>query len=201
MGSNSGQFKKGERRSPATEFKPGEHWRPHQQFRDADWLRAEYIENGRSAGDIAEQFGVTDAAIIFWLRKHKIPRRSTSEARALKHWGAFGSDNPMWNKRGELNPRWLGGVTPERQAFYTSEEWRKACSTVWRRDNARCRRCGLHRTEQPDMPFHIHHIISFAVVEHRSDVNNLVLLCEVCHQFVHSRKNVDGEYLPQVGDS
>lgn len=30
-----GRFKKGERRSPATEFKPGEHWRKPQAFREA----------------------------------------------------------------------------------------------------------------------------------------------------------------------
>ena len=196
-----GRFKKGERRSPATEFKPGQHWRPPQLFRDADWLRAEYVERGRSTGDIAEQFGVTDAAIFFWLRKHDIPRRTVAEARALKHWGASGADNPMWNKRGELNPRWLGGVTPERQAFYTSQEWKDACSFVWKRDEATCRRCGLYRDDQPDMPFHIHHVVSFAVEELRADPANLVLLCETCHQFVHSRGNVDGAFLSQERDS
>lgn len=197
MSTNDGRFKKGERRSPATEFKPGQHWRERKPFWDRDWLHHEYVEKGRSAGDIAAEFGVTAESIIHWLRKHGIRRRSTSEARALKHWGASGSDNPMWNKRGELNPRWLGGVTPERQSFYTSEAWRKACSSVWKRDNATCQRCKLHRDDQPDMPFHIHHIVSFAVEELRADIDNLVLLCEVCHQFVHSRRNTDGEFLSQ----
>ena len=184
-------------RNSKGQFLPGTHWREAQVFRTREWLEHEYLELGRSTGDIAAQFGVTDAAIIFWLKKHGIPRRTVSEARKLKHWGAAGSDNPMWNKRGELNPRWLGGVTAERQAFYASQEWKDACAFVWKRDGATCRRCGLFRDDQPDMPFHIHHIVSFAVVELRGDPSNLVLLCEACHQFVHSRRNVDGEYLSQ----
>jgi len=179
------------------QFEPGTHWREDQPFRHKEWLEREYTEQGRSTGDIAQQFGVTDAAIIFWLKKHAIPRRSIAEARALKYWGASGADNPMWNKRGELNPRWLGGVTPQRQEFYTSRAWKEACSFVWKRDNATCQRCKLHRNEQMDMPFHIHHIVSFAVEELRADPINLILLCEACHQFVHSRKNVNADYLSQ----
>jgi 5-methylcytosine-specific restriction endonuclease McrA len=197
MNKNTGQFKKGEHRSPATEFKPGMHWRKDQPFHHKKWLEHEYIEQRRSAGDIARQYGVTDAAIIFWLNKHGIPRRTTAEVRAYKYWGVSGSDNPMWNKRGELNPRWLGGVTPQRQAFYTSQEWKKACKVVWKRDNATCQRCNLHRQEQMDMPFHIHHIISFAVEELRAEPSNLVLLCETCHQFIHSRRNINGDFISQ----
>jgi 5-methylcytosine-specific restriction endonuclease McrA len=101
----------------------------------------------------------------------------------------------MWNKRGELNPRWLGGVTPERQSFYTSKEWKAACSFVWKRDHATCRRCGIHRDESKDIPFHIHHIVSFADKNLRADPSNLVLLCETCHQFVHSKRNTKNEFL------
>lgn len=184
-------------RNTKGQFLPGTHWRESQPFREKEWLEREYIELGRSTGDIAAQFGVTDAAIIHWLKKHGIPRRSVSEARKLKRWGAVGADNPMWNRRCELNPNWKGGVTPERQAFYQSQEWKDACSFVWKRDGAKCQRCGLHRDEQPDMPFHIHHVVSFAVPELRAANDNLVLLCEVCHQFVHSRKNENGDFLQE----
>lgn len=161
-------------------------------------MKREYVTLRRSAADIAGQFGITEAAILFWLRKHNIPRRSVREIRAMKHWGAMGSDNPMWNRRGEANPNWRGGGTPERQAFYASAEWRTACSAVWKRDNATCRRCGMHRDYAPDVPFHIHHVIPFGNREHRASVENLVLLCEICHRFVHSRRNTSREYLPEV---
>ena len=179
------------------QFEKGEHWRPEQPFWGRDWLIRNYVIEGRSAGDIAAEFSTTDAAILYWLRKYGIPRRLISEARGLKHWGLSGEDNPMWNRRGELNPRWLGGITPERQAFYTSRAWKMACSAVWKRDKATCIRCGLYRDDQLDMPFHVHHIVSFADKELRADTDNLVLLCEACHQFVHSRKNVNREHLPQ----
>ncbi len=191
----------GNTRKANGQFLKGTHWRKPQPFREKNWLLEQYAKQGRSTGDIAKQFCVTEAAIMFWLRKHRIKRRSISEARKLKHWGAAGSDNPMWNKRGELNPRWLGGVTPERQSFYTSREWKVACSAVWKRDNATCQRCGLHRSESPDVPFHIHHIESFAVKELRAVLSNLVLLCEICHDFVHSRRNVNREHLPKKRDT
>lgn len=184
-------------RNKKGQFEPGTHWREDKPFRHKAWLLTEYVLLGRSTGDIAAQFGVTDSAVLFWMEKHGIPRRTISESRDLKHWGASGSDNPMWNRRGELNPRWLGGVTPERQEFYTSREWKTACSAAWRRDKATCQRCSLRHSDQMDMPFHVHHVVSFANAELRADVNNLVLLCEACHHFVHSKRNVDAEFLPK----
>lgn len=183
------------------QFGQGDHWRKPQLFREREWLTQNYVELRRSTGEIAADFGVTDAAILFWLRKHKITRRDISQARAIKHWGLAGADNPMWNKRGELNPRWLGGVTPDRQEFYTSMEWKSACSLVWKRDKARCRRCDMYKDDSPDMPFHIHHIVSFADKELRAEPLNLVLLCETCHHFIHSRKNVNHEYLQPKRDT
>jgi hypothetical protein len=183
------------------QFEKGYHWRPTQPFREKDWLTKNYIVLQRSTGEIAAEFGVTSAAVLFWMRKHGIQRRNIEEARSIKHWGSSGSDNPMWNKRGELNPMWRGGITPDRQAFYTSDEWRVACHAVWKRDRARCQRCLIHRTESPDIPFHIHHIVSFADKELRADPSNLVLLCEPCHHFVHSRKNLHREYLSEKPDT
>ena len=184
-------------RKPNGQFGIGDHWRKPQAFREREWLVRNYIEQKRSTGDIAAEFGTTDGAILFWLRKHGIPRRPVSAARAIKRWGSVGADNPMWNKRGELNPRWLGGVTPQRQSFYTSVEWKRACAAVWKRDGARCRRCGMHRAERPDMPFHIHHIVSFADAELRADTANLALLCEACNHLVHSKANTARDFLPQ----
>lgn len=192
---NDGRFKPGERRSPATEFKPGEHWRPRKPYWDREWLEAEYVKRGRSAGDIAAEFGATDAAIIFWLRKHNIPRRTVAEARALKHWGASGEANGMYGKRGPEVPNWQGGVTPERQAFYSSGEWKRAARRVRERDKGICQRCGRDNSGSRDN--HLHHITSFSVVERRADPSNLVTLCRPCHNFVHSRGNVNREFMAE----
>lgn len=193
MEKSDGRFKKGEHRSPKTEFKPGEHWRKPQLFRDADWLRHEYVDLERSAGDIAKQFGVTDAAVMFWLRKHGIPRRSISEARALKHWGSSGEDNPMFGKRGAEVPNWKGGITADRQAFYASLEWAECVKEIWKRDRGTCQRCGVRANKHGN--FHIHHIVSFKVKELRAETSNLILLCPDCHRWVHSKANVDHEFV------
>jgi 5-methylcytosine-specific restriction endonuclease McrA len=177
------------------QFVKGQHWRKPQPFREKEWLEEHYIRLGMSTGEIAGIFGVTDCAILFWMRRHGIQRRTVSESRKLKHWGSVGADNPMWNRKGELNPNWKGGITTDRQAFYASQEWKDACSFVWNREKATCQRCFLLHDESPDMPFHIHHIVPFSDKELRADPTNLALLCEVCHQFVHSRRNTEMEYL------
>jgi len=184
-------------RNKKGQFLKGNHWREKKPWWEKEWLFDQYINCKKSAFDIAKEWGVRDTAIHYWLKKHGIKGRSISESRKIKHWGSVGSDNPMWNKFGELNPRWMGGVTPERQLFYASQEWKTACSSVWKRDRAICQRCDLSKKESPDMPFHIHHIESFANTELRADIKNLVLLCETCHHFIHSKRNINHEYLPK----
>ena len=100
-------------------------------------------------------------------------------------------------KRGADTPNWKGGLTPERQAFYSSREWAESCKAVWHRADAKCERCGLdHRTiDRKKMSFAIHHIRSFAIRELRAEVSNLALLCRPCHLWVHSKKNVNKEFL------
>jgi 5-methylcytosine-specific restriction endonuclease McrA len=180
-------------------FVKGTHWREPQPFRDSAWLRENYVVRQRSTGDIAREFGVTDASVLFWLRRHEIARRDVSAARKVKHWGCCGATNPMWGKKGALCANWKGGATPERQRFYESQEWKSACRAVWCRDDARCRRCGRHISEfvKPRRsPLHVHHIVSFADTSRRADVDNLVLLCVACHRFVHSKQNVLRLFLP-----
>jgi len=190
MRDENGRFKKGVRAHPETEFKPGQHWREHKPYWDKSWLESEYTDKGRSSSEIAADFGVTEAAIIFWLRKHGINRRSMSEVRGVKRWGASGESNPMYGKCGSDNANWKGGCTPERQAFYSSTEWARASLEVWRRDKGICSRCGA-----TNVKMHIHHIVSFSVKELRSSIDNLVLLCVDCHHFVHSKNNVNSEFL------
>lgn len=187
-------------------FLPGEHWRPEQPFRDREWLLEHYVWLGESAGDIAAQFGVTGAAVMHWLRRHGIPRRTVSEARALKSWGLTGSTNGMAGRTGAENPNWRGGVSAERQGFYSSREWSSAVREVWARDRGVCQRCGLEAPSHPKgsgrswrTGFHLHHIVPFSVVALRADPSNLILLCPACHGWVHSRANVDGAFIASVG--
>ena len=178
---NSGQFKK------------GQHWRPPQDYWQKAWLEVEYLEKGRSAKEIATEQGCTENNILYWLHKHGIPRRTMVDVRKIKHWGLSGSVNGMFGRRGADVPSWKGGITPERQGFYASQEWAKAIRFVWKRDKGTCQRCGGKPRGKGS--FHFHHRITFGVRELRANYQNLVLLCRKCHLWVHSRKNTKGELL------
>jgi hypothetical protein len=100
----------------------------------------------------------------------------------------------MKGRHGPDTPGWKGGITPERQAVYASVEWREAVKAVWKRDNATCRKCGLRKNDARTTPFDIHHVAGFENRELRTAPENLALLCEPCHYWVHSRKNTNKEF-------
>jgi hypothetical protein len=187
---DKGRFVKGQHCSPGTEFKKGGHWRERKPFWNKEWLINEYETLGRSCGDIARDFEVTEYAIVFWLRKHGIKRRSISEARKIKYWGAEKEKNPMFEKRNELNPNWKGGICPERQKLYSSLEWKDVRREVMQRDKCFCKRCGK---EVKGREMHIHHIIPFSDKNQQLNPNNLATLCRNCHVFVHSKENTRHE--------
>jgi len=49
-------------------------------YQREDWLQHEYVEKGRTVGDIAEQFDMTRPGITHWMDKHDIERRGQREA-------------------------------------------------------------------------------------------------------------------------
>jgi hypothetical protein len=187
-----GRFVKGKHYSPVTEFKKGEHWRSRKPFWDREWLLNEYITLNKPASQIADEQGCKENNILYWLNKHNIPCRDMKEIRKRKYWGLKGEQNGMYNKKGSINPNWKGGFTPERQAFYSSLEWKRCIPAVWKRDNATCRNC---KTKDNTKTFAIHHIVSFAVKEKRADIDNLILLCRKCHCWVHSKQNRENRWL------
>lgn len=180
MTDSLGRIQRGERLSAATEFKTGEHWRKPQEFRDRKWLEENYVTTGRSLQHIAEQFGVTDSAIYFWLKKHGVSRNS--HARVSKRRGRFGKDNPMYGRTGILNPNWKGGLTPSRQAIYASAEWKRLTRIVRKRDQW-CVRC------KSAEHLEYHHIIPFRVAPLLAlEVSNVCRLCVKCHRGMYGRE-------------
>lgn len=175
-------------------FAKGTHWRPRKPHWDHAWLEREYIENGLSAADIAKGSGCTENNIQFWLAKHGIPRRSVSEARARKCWGASGSANPMFGKVGAANPRYVDGSSPERQRLYVQGIGKEFLRAVYSRDGFCCVRCSAG--SQGPKTLHAHHIKPWAGNPSlRFDMANVVTLCRGCHAWVHSKKNERKEYL------
>lgn len=112
-------------------------------------------------------------------------------------WGK-GRTPYMRGRKGVLHHGWKGGTTPERQALYSSDEWKQAVVAVWHRDDAICRMCSLDSRLVPrrKRSFHVHHIKSFSTFPSlRTELSNLVLLCGPCHRFVHSRANTEKAFL------
>ena len=175
-------------------FKKGQTWRTPKLHWDKEWLNQKYTIEGLSTTEIAEITGCNHRTISFWMKKNGINGRSVSESRKLKHWGLTGKDNPMFGKVGKLNGNWKGGLTPERQIFYASDEWKKTVKAVFIRDNFSCANCGQTHMDKKH-PLHIHHIVSFQIKSLRTNMDNLVVLCKTCHDWVHSKKNINKKYI------
>lgn len=190
---NNGRFLKGYHYSSKTEFKNGQHWRKAKPYWDKKWLYNEYVVKKKPAIQIADEQGCTGNAIFYFLYKHKIPVRKMAEIRKNKYWGLSGDDNPMYNRKGELNPNWKGGISVEKLILYGTKEWKKACSIVWERDKTTCQRCKIKADDRVHM--HVHHIAPSIAREFWTDISYLVLLCKSCHHWVHSKKNIKKEYL------
>lgn len=152
-----------------------------------------YCEQMMPAREIAERLGRSQNSILRWLKRHQIRIRTLKELRFLDGHVPYlkNGTHHLKNGRPENHPNWKGGASPERQAFYSTAEWRECVKAVWARDDAKCRRCGLdHRTIlRGTVRFELHHIDSFSIKERRAAADNVVLLCERCHLWVHSRKN------------
>jgi hypothetical protein len=192
---DNGQFKKGHRASPSTEFKKGQHWRQPKPYWDRDWLYREYVTRQQSAADIASVFNCHESNILYFLKKHGITARTISETRSIKYWGLPGEQNGMYGVTGRDSPNWKGGITPERQALYSSLEWKRVYSFVWERDRATCQRCEKHIERRDGYVLYVHHIVPFSCEQLRVSKENLVLLCTKCHGWVHSKKNTEKEFV------
>lgn len=176
------------------QFKRGTHWRKPQRFREREYLEGEYVTKKRSASEIAADFGVTTEAVIFWLRKNQIPRRTVSQARAIKKWGLSGAANGMHGRCGAKNPRWIDGSSPLRQTMYSRCFWKELAKAVYKRDGYKCVRCSSpHKVGNK---LHAHHVKPWAGnPDARFSLSNIISLCETCHRWVHSTRNVNREHL------
>jgi HNH endonuclease len=190
-----------------------------------EWLCYQYFELGKNCNEIAKEIKRDGKTVWYWFsgygieinkrgvnykenlvldgstflgKKHKeSSKEKIRQARLRDGHVPYLQNGVHWlRNEGNISPNYKGGISPERQAFYSSEEWANAVKAVWQRDNAICQNCQKnHNGSRNEGAFHIHHIISFKSKEHRSNVDNLVLLCKSCHNWVHSRKNVNKKFI------
>lgn len=187
-------------------------------------LRRLYVDEGRTCPQIALSVGCDPTTVHHWLVAAGIPTRPRGDianmggkrrspdwrptaaqvenvrAATIRRGGVpYLRNGKHWLKGAppEMNPRWLGGATPDRQEFYRSPEWKEACVTVWWRSDACCEKCGAdsRKVQRIKRAFHIHHIVTFQNRDLRASVGNLVLLCKACHLWAHSRANAERLFL------
>lgn len=189
------QILTGDCRDPNGRFKKGVHaYRSPKPHWERDWLHREYVTKQRSSGEIAAEIGCTESNVLFWLEKHDIQRRSISESRSVKRWGATGAANPMYGRVGAMNPRYVDGSSPERQRLYARHDWKQFLRQIYRRDGFCCVRCRAPKSGPKSL--HAHHIKPWAGnPDLRFNENNVVTLCRRCHDWVHSNRNSAREYL------
>lgn len=123
--------------------------------------------------------------------------RHLSEIARSKTPGNYCSSECWYAHNQGENHYGYNGSTPERQACYSSREWKQAVKVVWKRDKASCQRCGI-KAQYYDGKFNIHHIVSFQVKDLRTDPKNLILFCSKCHKWVHSNENNKKEWIKYV---
>lgn len=105
-----------------------------------------------------------------------------------------GKKNGMHGRNGKNNPNYIDGSSPERQRLYATSEWKELIRQVYKRDNYKCTRC--KSTNKKGHRLHAHHIKSWAGhSELRFNLSNIITLCELCHNWVHSLANTEKKYL------
>lgn len=165
------------------------------------WLKNNGIPTRPRGGESSS--GSFKKGVNLWLgKKHKQEtKEKIRQARIKDGHVPYLKNGEHWLKSvsQEKHPNYKGGLTPERQSFYSSEIWSDVVKQVWKRDNAICQNCGKHHnTEKNRGNFHIHHIVSFQVKELRAELSNLVLLCKDCHIWVHSKKNIEKQFIKNL---
>jgi hypothetical protein len=106
-----------------------------------------------------------------------------------------GQFHPYFGAFGAANPNYKTGESDERARIYSTYEWRVIIEYVYLRDAGECQRCGTF-IEARHKQRHHHHIASWAdFPELRLDVDNVILLCRQCHEWIHSAQNTDRHFL------
>lgn len=163
-----------------------------------EWLKLYEIPTRPRGTDYGQSFKKGQESAFKGKRHSRETRKKMSELSKKDGRLPWGKDNEpyMKGRNGENHHSFKGGLTPERQSFYSSKEWVNVVKEVWERDNAVCQRCGKHHNETKTRgSFHIHHIVTFQNRELRAKLDNLILLCDECHRWVHSKRNKNKEYI------
>jgi len=87
------------------------------------------------------------------------------------------------NLKGENNSNWKGGISTERNSKRNSTEYKHWRTSVFKRDNFTCQKCGNTKEY-----LHAHHLKPFSEEMDNFDVCNGLTVCYKCHEAIHGIK-------------
>lgn len=140
------------------------HYRQYAPYKDALWLREQYVERRRTIAEIAVECGVNQSTIRKAMDGVGLARRSRSESR-------------IGRMVGPKNPAWKGGVAD----WDYAAGWKVIARQIRDRDEWTCQDCGEQRTRW-GRSLHVHHIDGDKL---NNDPGNLISLCAGCHRQRH----------------
>lgn len=162
--------------------------------------------------EIAEMYGCGETVVWKRLHAYGIMRRyGEGGAHQLKPGHRLSDDHykalveagkkrrGKW--RGELNPRWRGGISQLNLRERTTGQYKEWRREAMKRAKYTCAGCGLNHGDVcshcgHQASLHVHHIYSFAKFpERRFDPANSEVLCNACHRARHRSK------LGEVGET
>ena len=107
-------------------------------------------------------------------------RANLSKAHMGKH-PSEETRSKMSGRKGELSPRWKGGITSENTRLRTSDDYVAWRTAVFARDGYACKKCGIK-----GIAIEAHHIDGFSEFpERRLDIDNGIVFCTTCHRAFH----------------
>ena len=130
----------------------------------------------------------------------------------------IGENAPMYNKKhtektkqkmrdnhphltGENSPHWKGGISPLRQLFMESKEYKKWHLSVFERDNYTCQECN----NRGSVILHVHHILpyrDYPDLQYSLNIDNGITLCVDCHRKTFGKEyNFIVDYLGIIFDN
>ena len=103
----------------------------------------------------------------------------------------IGENNPMYNKRGDLSPAWLGGISFEPYGIEFNNNLKEK---IRGRDNFTCQECGKTQ-EELNRKLGIHHV---DYNKKNNNPLNLISLCVHCHIKTNSNREHWKRYFQNI---
>ena len=162
-------------------------------IRELDWVNEKINSTNLERYGCKNPFG--NSKVIEKIKKSNLEKYGFEHNSQTEEWKEnfskkmkqFYIEHPEKKLIKEKNPRWIGDAKYKRDERATLEynEWRKQ---VFNRDNYTCKCCGMKRISADQPSLNAHHIYNFADNPNlRTDINNGITLCEICHNNFHKK--------------